>query len=176
MTRIGRTGLALALAAAALAAAGCGYTLVGRASNIPDDVRAVFLQPLENATARVQVDQILSRALADELVTRQRFAVLSSAEGADAEIAGSVVGFVVNPVSFDADGRATEYEISITAKMSFRRLAPEQVLWQNDRYTFSQSYQLEASELGYQDRETAAITATAKKFAETVITDLLEGF
>ena len=56
------------------------------------------------------------------------------------------------------------------------RLAPEQVLWQNDRYLFSQSYQLEASELGYQDRETPAITATAKKFAETVITDLLEGF
>ncbi len=50
------------------------------------------------------------------------------------------------------------------------------MLWQNDRYVFSDSYQLEASELGYQDRETPAIEATAKKFAETVITDLLEGF
>lgn len=87
-----------------------------------------------------------------------------------------MVGFVVNPVSFDADGRATEYEISITAKMSFRRLAPEQVLWQNDRYTFSQSYQLEASSWATKTARTAAITATAKKFAETVITDLLEGF
>lgn len=176
MRRLTRSGVAAGLATAALLAAGCGYSLVGRASNIPEEVRSVFLAPLENATPRVQVDQILSRALADELVTRQRFAVLSTAEGADAEISGSVVGFVVNPVTFDSDGRATEYEISITARMSFRRLAPELVLWENDRYVFSQSYQLEASELGYQDRETAAITATAKKFAETVITDLLEGF
>ena len=176
MRAASRPALFAVLAGAALAAAGCGYTLVGRASNIPDDVRRVFLQPLGNTTTRVQVDQLLSRALADELVTRQRFAVLSSAEGADAEIAGSVEGFVVNPVSFDADGRATEYEISITAKMVFRRLAPEQVLWENDRYVFRDSYQLEASDLGYQDRETPAIEATAKKFAETVITDLLEGF
>ncbi len=176
MARIARIALGAALVVAGLAAQGCGYALVGRASNIPEDVRQVFLKPLENATPRVQVDQILSRALADELVTRQRFAVLSSAEGADAEIAGTVQGFVVNPVTFDADGRATEYEISITVKMVFRRLAPESVLWQNDRYVFRDSYQLEASELGYQDRETPALEATAKKFAETVITDLLEGF
>jgi hypothetical protein len=176
MIRIAKGALLAILAAASLAALGCGYALVGRASNIPEDVRRVFLKPLENATARVQVDQILSRALADELVTRQRFAVLSSAEGADAEIAGAVEGFLVNPVSFDADGRATEYEISITARMIFRRLTPDTVLWQNDRYVFRDSYQLEASELGYQDRETPALEAAAKKFAETVITDLLEGF
>ncbi len=155
---------------------GCGYTLVGRASNIPDDVRRVYLRAFENNTARVQVDQILTRALADELVTRQRFQLLSAPEGADAEISGAVLSFLVNPVSFDAEGRATEYEISVEAKIAFRRLGAEAVLWENDRYVFRDSYPLEASELGYQDRETPAIEATAKKFAETVITDLLEGF
>lgn len=155
---------------------GCGYALIGRASNIPDDVRRVHLKPFVNNTARVQVDQILTRAIADELVTRQRFDVLSAEAGADAEIAGTVLSFLVNPVSFDAEGRATEYEISVEAKIVFRRLAPDSVLWENDRYVFRDSYPLEASELGYQDRETPAIEATAKKFAETVITDLLEGF
>jgi outer membrane lipopolysaccharide assembly protein LptE/RlpB len=170
-----RAGLAVA-AALVLAASGCGYALVGRGSNIPEDVRKVHLAPLENATARAQVDQILSRALADELVTRQRFEVLSSAEGADAAISGKVVSFLVNPVTFDADGRATEYEIVVTVEMAFKRREPEAVLWENDRYVFRDSYQLEASELGYLDRETPAIEAAAKKFAETVITDILEGF
>jgi outer membrane lipopolysaccharide assembly protein LptE/RlpB len=169
--RVSRVAALLALAVSA-----CGYNLVGRAANIPEDVRKVHLQPLANGTSRAQVDQILSRALADELVTRQRFEVLSSAEGADAAITGKVVSFLVNPVSFDADGRATEYEIVVTAEMRFARLEPETVLWENDRYVFRDSYQLEASELGYLDRETPAIEATAEKFAETVITDLLEGF
>lgn len=162
--------------ALALCAAGCGYRLVGTASNIPEEVRSVHLEPFENRTSRVQVDQILTRALADELVTRQRFEVLSDAEGADATISGAVTTFTVRPVSFDAEGRATEYEIQITAQVVFKQVEPEKVLWQSDRYQFRDSYQLEASELGFFDRETPAIEATAKKFAETMVTDLLEGF
>jgi len=168
--------LLLGLGALALAALGCGYTLVGRASNIPETIRKVHLAPLENTTPRSQVDQILTRALADELVTRRRFELTSGATDADAEISGTVVAFAVNPVSFDAEGRATQYEIMVNARMSFRQLDPEAVLWQNDRYQFRDSYELEASELGYFDRETPAIEAAAKRFAETVVTDLLEGF
>lgn len=173
MIRSARLVFGLALVALV---AGCGYTLVGRASNIPAEIRRVHLKPLENATPRVQVDQILTRALADEIVTRRRFEVTAGEAGADAELSGTVVSFAVNPVSFDPEGRATEYEIVINAKMSFRQLEPESVLWANDRYQFRDSYQLEASELGYFDRETPAIEAAAKRFAETMVTDLLEGF
>jgi len=165
-----------ALMAAAALIAGCGYSLVGRGSNIPPEIKKVYLKPFENGTDRVQVDQILTRAVADELVTRQRFSVVSSDTDADAEIDGRVTGFIVRPVSFDADRRATEFEIDITASVEMKQLHPEKVLWQNSRYQFRDSYQLEASELGYVDRETPAIENTAQKFAETMVSDLLEGF
>jgi len=167
----------IVLAVAGLAAAGCGYTLVGRASNIPPDIKSVYLAQFENKTDRVQVDQILTQAVADELVTRQRFALVPGASGADAEMVGTITNFDVRPVSFDDDRRATEYEIVITVSAALRRRPPsEEVLWQNDRYQFRDSYQLEASELGFEDRETPAIEATAKKFAESMVTDLFEGF
>ncbi len=156
--------------------AGCGYSLVGKATNIPPEVKTIFLKPFENSTSRVQIDQILTRAVADELVTRQRFSIASSEEAADAVLEGTVTGFDVNPVSFDSDRRATEFEIEVTAKVVLRQLKPEKVLWQNDRYQFRDSYQLESSDLGYQDRETPAIEDAAKKFAESMVTDLLEGF
>jgi outer membrane lipopolysaccharide assembly protein LptE/RlpB len=162
--------------AAGLLAAGCGYSLVGRASNIPPEVKVVYLAPFENATQRVNVDQILTRAVTDELVNRQRFSVVNAKEGSDAELVGKVTSFDVRPVTFDGDRRATEYEITITAAVSLKQFEPERVLWQNDRYQFRDSYQLEASELGFLDRETPAIEATAKKFAESMVTDLLEGF
>jgi len=171
-----RVGAVVVLAAAVLAA-GCGYALVGRASNIPPEVRVVHLAPFENGTQRVNVDQILTRALNDELVTRQRFTVVSTEQDdVDADLKGTVTSFQVDPVTFDADRRATEFEITITASVALTQRDPERVLWQNDRYQFRDSYQLEASELGYLDRETPAIEATAKKFAETMVTDLLEGF
>ena len=162
-----------ALAALLLALAGCGYALVGRGSNIPEDVRSVYLQPLANRTQRSQVEQALTRAVADELVTRQRFAVVGSETEANAEIQGAVTGFGVTPVTFDAEGRATEYEISITAQITFKRVGTEgKVIWKSDRYTFRENYPVDPSSAEYFDREDQAIETASKRFAETLVTNL----
>jgi len=173
MKRLPRFALSLLV----VTLAGCGYSLVGRGSNIPEEVRRVQLVPLENATPRSQVDQILTRALTTELVNRRRFEVLSSPEGSDAILTGTVSSFTLSPVTFDDEGRATEYEIAIVVSVKFKQVgATETLLYENDNYLFRSSYEVKASELGFQDRETPAIEATAKDFAETLVTDLLEGF
>jgi len=172
MKRFPRSALLLLVAALA----GCGYSLVGRGSNLPAEVRRVQLLPLENGTPRSQVDQILTRALSSELVNRHRFEVLSSPTGADAVLSGKVSSFTLSPVTFDDQGRATEYEIAIVVAVKFKEVAPEKLLYENDGYLFRSSYEVQVSELGFQDRETAAIEATAKDFAESLVTDLLEGF
>ena len=169
-----------ALLASALLA-GCGYTLVGQASTIPDDVRQVYVEPLVNATQRAQVEQILTQAISDEMVTRRRnFSVTSSAGDADAILRGTVVSFDVRPLTFDEDGLADNFEISITADMRFER-PPEpgqdegEVIWSNSRYFFREDYPLEEG-AEYFDRENLAIEETSVRFAETLVTDLLEGF
>lgn len=170
----------LALAAALLS--GCGYALVGRASNIPEDVRRVYVEPLENLTARSQVEQFLTRSITDELVTRQRFKVVASRSEADAVLSGTVTAFAVTPVTFDGQGRATEYEIVINARMAFVRRdgdgdpTNDQVIWSNDRYVFREPYEVEVSPEQYFDREDVAIEDAADRFAETMVSDLLEGF
>jgi outer membrane lipopolysaccharide assembly protein LptE/RlpB len=170
---------ALGLVAATCWFSGCGYALVGRASTLPTEVRRIFVRPLDNRTPRAQVEQFLTTAIADELVTRQRFSLVQSAAEADAELAGTVTAFAVTPVTFDAQGRATEYEIAITARVAFRRTGegePAAMLWSNDRYVFRQSYPVQVSETGYFDQEDAAIRDAAERFAETMVSDLLEGF
>lgn len=164
---------------------GCGYTLVGQASNIPEDIKAVYVEPLENGTSRLQVEQILTQAILDELVTRRRFEVINDPADADALLRGKVLGFAVRPLTFDASGLADNFEIKITADMSFERpLAPgaeegaePEVIWNNARYLFRQDYPLESGAgTGYLDRENLAIEETSIRFAETLVTDLLEGF
>ena len=68
-------------ALACVALAGCGYNLVGRGSTVPPDIHSVVLKALENKTQRQQVDQILTQAIAKELVTRKRFTVVNDASG-----------------------------------------------------------------------------------------------
>jgi outer membrane lipopolysaccharide assembly protein LptE/RlpB len=173
----GRRLLRLALPLLVVAPlAGCGYALVGRGTNIPDTIQSVYLAPLQNETRRSEVEQILTQALAEELVSRRRFTVVNDAAQADAVIDGSVIGFDATPMIFDDEGRATEYQITITARMSFRDRAGDQVLWQNDRYVYKESYPVEPAEQDYFDREKLAIEEAAGKFARTVVIDLLEGF
>lgn len=160
---------------------GCGYSLVGRASNLPPEVKKIFIEPLENATPRSQVEQILTQAIIEEMVTRRRFELISAKASADAVLKGKVVSFTVRPVAFDNDGLANNFEIAITADMKFERAAragetEATVLWQNARYSYRQDYPLEAGSTSYFDRENLAIEETAESFAETLITDLLEGF
>jgi outer membrane lipopolysaccharide assembly protein LptE/RlpB len=165
----------LVLGALLLALAGCGYALVGRGSNIPTDIKSVYLKPFDNRTPRSQVEQFLTRALADELVKRQRFSVVGSETGADAEISGAVVGYGATPITFDATGRATQYEISIIAQIAFKRAGEDKPIWSNDRYNFRETYPIDASS-GFVDFEDQAIERASTRMAQTVVSDLLEGF
>ena len=81
--RLSPLAFALALILPAAWLGGCGYALVGRASNLPPDIKSVYIKPIENKTPLQTVDQILTRAIADEMVKRQRFKLTSSREGAD---------------------------------------------------------------------------------------------
>ena len=171
----------IAAALAALAVAGCGYSLAGKASNIPEDIREVYVEPLENATSRSQVDQILTQAILDELVTRRRFSLVNQQAEADAILRGEVLEFSVRPLAFDSDGLANNFEITIAADMKFQRVPSGlddegEVVWSNARYVFREDYPLEDDGASYFDRENLAIEETSVRFAETMVTDLLEGF
>ncbi len=168
-------GLAL-LACGALIVSACGYALVGRGTNVPEDVRKVYLSPFENRTQRQQVDQFVTEAIAEELVTRRRFDMVGNLEEADADLSGAVAAFGLTPITFDDQGRATEYELSITAQVLFRRVPGDEVIWRAEQYLFRETYEVELGEGGFLDREEVAIRDAAERFAETMVSDLLEGF
>ena len=159
---------------------GCGYNLVGRASNLPEDIEKVAIEPLKNSTTRPQVEQILTNAISDEMITRRRFTMVNNVDEADAILRGNVLSFNVRPLSFDREGLANNFEVTITADMRFQRpptLEDEEgeIVWSNSRYIFRQDYPVDPGEAFF-DRENLAIEETAIRFAETMVTDLLEGF
>ena len=175
--KLARLCLASFLVAGAAAQLACGYALVGRASSLPPDIRAVYVAPLQNKTTRAQLEQFLTTALTDELVTRRRFTIVRTADAADAQLQGAVTQFRVTPVTFNTDGRATEYEITIVAAMRFERTDAEAaVVWENDRYLFRETYEIDESAEDFFDRENEAIFQASQRFAESMVADLLEGF
>ncbi len=157
--------------------AGCGYALVGTGRGIlPDGTSTVFVETFVNDTPRVGLEQRLTDAVLRELSGRARLKPVSDRSVADVEISGKLLSYQVNPVRFDDQGRALEYEIAVVARVKLTERKTEQALFENPSFLFRQPYPVAATSSSYVDIENAAIEAMARPFARSLVTTILEGF
>jgi outer membrane lipopolysaccharide assembly protein LptE/RlpB len=171
-----RRRAALAALLAALLG-GCGYALVGTGRGIlPEGASAVYVETFVNDTPRVGLEQRLTDAVLRELAGRARLSPVSDRTAADVEISGRILTYQVNPVRFDEQGRALEYEISVVARVKLTDRKTESALFENPSFLFRQPYPVAATSASYVDIENAAIEAMARPFARSLVTTILEGF
>ena len=159
-----------------LAFNGCGYGLVGRGNVLDPSLRTINIPTFENRTTRVEIDQRFTQAVADEFVSRGRLQLVSDPKAANAVLRGVINSFSLNPVGFD-QGRATQYEISVTASIELidRRNNEDKVIWKNDQYRFVENYRVDPMTDSF-DQEGRAIREIAVRFAQSLVANLLEGF
>jgi hypothetical protein len=155
---------------------GCGYGLVGRSSFLDPSINTIYVPAFVNRTTRVELEQRVTQAVASEFVSRGRLRLVSDAREAHVVLRGSIDSFNIYPIAFD-QGRATRYQVSITAKIELLDHRNEdKVLWQNDQYRFTENYEVNVDTTDAFDQETRAINEIAIRFAEGLVTNLLEGF
>lgn len=173
--RMKRVSAAFALAATLLLQ-GCGYALVGRGNTLDPTIRTIEVPAFVNRTTRVEVEQQMTQAVANEFVSRGRMRLVTGPAGADAILRGSIDTFNIFPIAFNQQGRATQYQISITAKIQLvDHRSEDKVLWKNDQYRFTENYQIDLASEAF-DQESRAIREIAVRFAQSLVSSLLEGF
>jgi hypothetical protein len=161
----------------AVALEGCGYALVGTGRGIlPEGTSSVFVESFVNDTPRVGLEQRLTDAVLRELAGRARLSPVSDRSVADVEISGRILSYQVNPVRFDDQGRALEYEIAVVARVRLTDRKTEKTLFENPSFLFRQPYPVAATSASYVDIENAAIEAMARPFARSLVATILEGF
>lgn len=166
----------LLLVALALLSTSCGYALVGRSNFLDPSIRTIEVPAFVNRTTRVELEQRVTQAVAEEFVSRGRLRLVTNSKEADVILRGSIDSFDLFPIAFD-QGRATRYQISVTARIELLdHRAEDKVLWKNDQYRFSENYEVNLQSTDAFDQESRAIREIAVRFAETLVTNLLEGF
>jgi len=168
-----------ALGAVLFLAVSCGYHLVGTGTGtFPAHLQRLYVAPLVNQTGRPELDQRLSEELSREWLRRGRFQLVGTAEEADAVLSGTLLYAQSTPVQYDAQGRATEYQLLVVADMQLvDRTGPQpQELWHEPRLSRTVTYQVDVSAADYFDRELEAIERLAREFARAVVVNILEGF
>jgi len=173
--------LALFLVPVLLAAA-CGYHLVGRGGELPGGVKSVGVPMFENRTRRAEVEQRFTEQVVVELSTRSKVLILPGPDGADALLKGVITGYETTPVVLTPEGRASRYEVTVTASVRLENLREDRTLWANDQFVFRRQYEVEVdvavidTSQTFFDREIVAIDVVAREFAVSVVTAIMEGF
>ncbi len=154
----------------------CGYHLAGRSSTLPVGIRSIGIPTFSNRTNRPELEQRVTEHVIDEFTTRGRVRILPGEEGAQALLRGSILSYTVTPVVISELGRATRYEILITAHVTLSEVVTDRVLWEDDHFLFKRQYDVAASPQSFVDQEIVAIDDVATDFARSVVASILEGF
>jgi outer membrane lipopolysaccharide assembly protein LptE/RlpB len=160
----------------ALLLGSCGYALVGHTNFLDASIRTIEVPSFVNRTTRVELEQRVTQAVSQELVSRGRLQLVNDSKQADVILRGSIDTFNIFPTAFE-EGRATRYQITITAAIELvDHRHEDKVLWKNDQYRFTENYDVNLGTTDSFDQETRAIQEIAVRFAEGLVTNLLEGF
>jgi len=165
-----------AILALASTLAGCGYHLAGHSTTLPSGITTIGIPTFVNRTNRPELEQRVTEHIIDEFTTRGRVRIVPGEEGAQAVLRGEILSYVVTPVVISQLGRATRYEILITAHVALSEVTTDRVLWEDDHFLFKEQYDVQSDPQASIDQEIVAIDDVATDFSRSVVTSILEGF
>ena len=160
---------------------GCGYTLAGQGSFLPEYIETVAIPTFENDTAVFDVERLLTQEVRTAFIGRGSYRVQSDVSGADASLIGTITEITIEPASFNVDQQASQYIFTLAAAIEFRDLTTDEVLW-DDELEFSDTYEVASGTGGVANVSTFfgqrsnTVERLATDFATTVVSGILEAF
>ncbi len=153
------------------------YKPAGRGDGLPKHIKTLAIPPFQNPSLRFKVEQRFTAAMVDEAIRRGRsLNVVSTAEGADAVMLGTIKNFYFRPVLLDDQGRARLFELTIIAGLTVRDQTRNKILFDNQNFVFRGEYEISVDPTSFFNEEGPATDRIARDFAKSVISTILEGF
>jgi outer membrane lipopolysaccharide assembly protein LptE/RlpB len=162
---------------ASLLGVACGYHTAGHATTIPQDVRTIAIPIFVNQTHTYRIEQMLTASVVREMVTRTNYHVVNRAgDDADATLRGTVLSTYTTPLTYDSTtGRAASILVVISMSVSLQDKQGK-VLYQNPSYLFREQYEVSRDPSSFFEEDTPALQRLSRDFAQTLVSNILEGF
>jgi outer membrane lipopolysaccharide assembly protein LptE/RlpB len=156
-------------------ALGCGYHIMGKGGEFPEGITSVAIIPLENKTKEPNLTSIFTSALRREFIFRRDVEVVPE-EKAEASLQGSINSVSIVSTAYDNEGRATEYDITITLDSRLVRRGNNAILWKGDKITGTWHYKASFDVMVNEGNKNTAIQKTAADLAEKIYIMIKERF
>lgn len=164
-----------------LASSGCGYSLAGRGSFLPEYIKTIGVPLFGNATPVFDVERRITDRVRSELIGRGRYKVQPEQTGVDAVLTGEIIAITLTPVAFTANQQASRYALTIVARIEFKDLKADKVLWSNPALQFTDQFDVTTATDAldpqvFLGQDVNALERLATEFARAVVSAILEAF
>jgi hypothetical protein len=178
MTR--RQWLGLASAAAVSAALpGCGYSLSGRGSFLPAYIKVIGVPMFVNSTPVFDVEKQITAKVVSEFIGRGKYKVEPTTTGVDGLLTGEIASITLSPAAFTTERQASRYVLTLTARIEFKDMKANKVLWSNPAMQFREEFDVTtdvADPSAFFGQDANALDRVATEFARSVVSAILESF
>ncbi|MBA3888164.1 MAG: LptE family protein, partial [Acidobacteria bacterium] len=159
---------------------GCGYALAGRGSFLPAYIQTIGVPTFVNHTSVYDMERVVSERVRSEFIGRGRYKVFPEREGHDALLLGEITSIVSTPSAFNQQNQATRYALILTAKIEFRDMRADKVLWENPAMQFREEFEVTsgviADPTAFFGQDINARDRLAQEFARSIVSAILEAF
>ena len=160
---------------------GCGYSLAGRGSFLPDYIKTIGVPTFENRTTIFNLETQITQKVRAEFIGRGKYQILPDAGNVDAVLTGEVTSVTVQPLSFTNQQLASRYVITMAARVELRDVRENKVMWENPGLTFRQEYEAQSGQTAldpaaFFGQDENALERMTTEFARTIVSAILEAF
>ena len=161
---------------------GCGYSLAGRGSFLPANIRTIGVPLFTNNTTVFELERRITDKVRGELSGRGRYRVLPTTEGADAILSGVISSVTFVASAWNVANQATTYTLTLTASVELRTAGEGgKVIWSNPSVVFREEYPVTSTVLAtdaaaFLGNDVNALERLSAEFARSVIAAMLEAF
>lgn len=157
----------------------CGYSLAGRGAFLPPHIKVIGVPTFTNLTPVFDIERRVTEKVISELIGRGKYKVEPRGTGVDAVIAGEISSISIAPSTYNEQRQATGYQLLLTAKIEFRDVTSNKVIWSNPAMQFREEYQVTgtiADPNAFFGQDVNALDRLATEFARTLVSAILEAF
>lgn len=159
---------------------GCGYSLAGRGSFLPEYIKTIGVPLFVNNSPLIDADRILTEKVRTEFVSRGKFTAVDRRTEVDAVLVGEIASVSLQPAAFNQNQQATRYAVVVTAKIEFTDLKANKVLWTNPAMQFREEFEVSTSASAdpnaFFGQNANALDRLGTEFARAIVTAIVEAF
>jgi len=173
---LGRQSLVLGALCVSVA---CGYSLAGRGAFLPPHIKTIGVPLFTNLTPVFDVERRVTERVRSELIGRGRYTVDTKAEAVDAVLSGEIASITISPSAYNEQRQAIRYALVLTAKIEFRDVKENKVIWSNPAMQFREEYEMSGTVSdpnAFFGQDVNALDRLAGEFARTLVSAILEAF